>query len=362
LGRGHDVDLIASSFGLDASGAKQIETPARGMTRLARLRHFQDDVDAYLNQKKYDIVHAMLPVHRCDIYHPHAGVAAEAIASGHEKYRHPLARQLAKAATRLNRKRGLTAEVESKLLAAKNPPIVLCLSEYVKQTVRTHYALPETKLATLFNAVALEKFDPQTRAGARIAQRNELGIDDLTTLGLMIAQDFHRKGLRELILAAGQLRNPRMKWVIVGKQDPAPYRQLAAQAGVKDQFIFAGPTRDPYVFYRAADFFVLPTRHDPCSLVVLEALAMGLPVISTKMNGACEIMRQGEHGYVLDDPGNIDALVQAMTMMSDPVRRGQISQACLLLRPQLSYEHHLDRLAAIYGKVTVPFPSGRGLG
>jgi len=57
--------------------------------------------------------------------------------------------------------------------------------------------------------------------------------------------------------------------------------------------------RDPYAFYRAADFFVLPTRHDPCSSSWLEALAMGLPVISTIFNGACEIMIDGVHGFVL---------------------------------------------------------------
>ena len=111
---------------------------------------------------------------------------------------------------------------------------------------------------------------------------------------------------------------------------------------------FAGAAADPRPFYNDADFFVLPTRHDPCSLVVLEALAMGLPVISTKFNGACEIMTDGVHGYVLDDPADVDALAGAMRKLLDPRRRAEMSQACLELRPKLSYEHHLDRLEEIY--------------
>ena len=115
----------------------------------------------------------------------------------------------------------------------------------------------------------------------------------------MIAQDFARKGLREAIAALAVTQDPKLVLLAVGKQDPSSYRKLAAERGVSDRVIFAGSTTDPFAFYRAADFFVLPTRHDPCSLVVLEAIAMGVPVISTVFNGACEIMSDGKHGFVL---------------------------------------------------------------
>jgi len=75
---------------------------------------------------------------------------------------------------------------------------------------------------------------------------------------------------------------------------------------------------------------------------------MGLPVISTKFNGATEIMTDGVHGYVLDDPNDVAALADAMRKMMDPQRRAEMSKACLELRPKLSYEHHLDQLEAIY--------------
>jgi UDP-glucose:(heptosyl)LPS alpha-1,3-glucosyltransferase len=82
--------------------------------------------------------------------------------------------------------------------------------------------------------------------------------------------------------------------------------------------------------------------------VVLEALAMGLPVISTKQNGATEIMEHGVHGFVLENASRIDELADAMKQLCDPDTRQRMSVACLGLRERLSFERHIDRLLAIY--------------
>jgi UDP-glucose:(heptosyl)LPS alpha-1,3-glucosyltransferase len=164
----------------------------------------------------------------------------------------------------------------------------------------------------------------------------------------MIAQDFARKGLRQAIEAVAMLNDPSIVLVVVGKEEPGEYRILARKLGVDEAVIFAGTTADTYRFYRAADFFVLPTRHDPCSLVVLEALAMGVPVISTIFNGACEIMTEGLHGFVLGDPGDVNALAEAMKKLSSAGFRDGVSRACLELRERLSMEKHLNELESIY--------------
>src|SRR5207245_1114181 len=89
-------------------------------------------------------------------------------------------------------RRWAMARVERQLLESERPPIVLCLSDYVKTTVRRHYSLPEDNLATLFNAVDLAKFDP---AGGSDVRRT-FGLGDDAVVALIIAQDFARKGLR----------------------------------------------------------------------------------------------------------------------------------------------------------------------
>jgi glycosyltransferase involved in cell wall biosynthesis len=84
---------------------------------------------------------------------------------------------------------------------------------------------------------------------------------------------------------------------------------------------------------------------------VLEALAMGLPVISTVFNGACEIMEHGRHGFVLGDAGDVGALAEAMRNLLDDSARNAMTTNCMELRTRLSYERHLDELLRVYEQV-----------
>jgi UDP-glucose:(heptosyl)LPS alpha-1,3-glucosyltransferase len=354
--RGEDASLLASTFPSGIVPAHGVLLAATGSTRHGQYVRFLDSLDRHLRTTQYDIVHAMLPVRQCDVYHPHAGLAVEVVAQGHRKYVGPIQQLLAKTANRFNARRQEFAAVERALLESPNPPVVLCLSEYVKGLVGQHYTLPSGKLATLFNATDLNRFDPAQRPKAGVEIRERFQIPPDRIVALMIAQDFARKGLREAIRALARVADPRLTLLVVGKQNPRAYRDVAARAGVGDRVIFAGPTTDSHSFYRAADFFVLPTRHDPCSLVVLEALAMGVPVISTAFNGACEIMTDGVHGFILKDPADIEALAGAMRQLLDSDKRARMSEACLSLRSALSYEHHLDNLLRIYASI----PTSRG--
>jgi UDP-glucose:(heptosyl)LPS alpha-1,3-glucosyltransferase len=345
--RGHQVSLLASSLTPDLQSPQNVQLPAAGASRDGRYLRFLDRLDRHLATTQYQIVHAMLPVRRCDIYHPHAGIAAAAVAHGHLKYEGAFQQVVSRVATRLNRRRQRFAEVERTLLTGDKPPMVLCLSNYVRRSLAEHYTLPDSRLATLFNAIDLARFDPAARPEARAAERQRLGIDPHKIVALLLANDFERKGLREAIRATAKVRDARLTLLVAGKQIPKPYRALATKEGV-EQIVFAGSTTDPAALYQAADFFLLPTRHDPCSLVVLEALAMGLPVISTVHNGACEIMTDGQEGLVLADPADIITLADAIRTMLDPDRRARMSAACKALRPRLAYDHHLDALGAIY--------------
>jgi UDP-glucose:(heptosyl)LPS alpha-1,3-glucosyltransferase len=345
-GRSHDVRLLASTFAADVPAGLRVVLPSDSPTRLGRYRRFLDALDAHLAGEKYDVVHAMLPVRQCDIYHPHAGLAAESVASGHLKHDSPASRWLSRWGNRLNSKRRYFARVERELLDGPKPPILLCLSQYVKASVLRHYALPESRIATLFNGIDLAKFDPAARPEAGSGVREKFNIKPADVVALMIAQDFERKGLKEAVQALSGIRG--LLLLVVGKENAAFYESLAKKTRVADRVRFAGATDDPYAFYRAADCFVLPTRHDPCSLVVLEALAMGLPVVSTVCNGACEIMTDGVHGFVLRDPGDVQVLSDRLRQLVDLVARRRMSEACMALRPRLSQEHHVEELLRVY--------------
>jgi UDP-glucose:(heptosyl)LPS alpha-1,3-glucosyltransferase len=349
--RGHGVELISTRFGPEIPGVNFVSIATDAPTRAGRYLDFLNHLDKHLAERKYDLIHSMLPIRNCDLYHPHSGMAKAALETHLNRASAP-ARVLGQLANRLNRKRRVFAEVEDVLIHGPDKPVVLCLSDYVKEMILRHYPDITGQLVKLFNGTDLKLFDPEKHAPARETIRRRFGIAPDSTVALMIAQHFERKGLAEVIAATANLvktsaeRAPVV--LVVGKDDPSRSREYARRLGVEDKIIFAGQTTSSADFYAASDFFVLPTRHDSCSLVVLEALAMGLPVISTVFNGACEIMIEGRHGYVLADPADVDALTAAMSNLLESQTRRNMRKACLALRESLSFEAHMDRLEEIY--------------
>jgi UDP-glucose:(heptosyl)LPS alpha-1,3-glucosyltransferase len=345
--RGHDVSILASSFQAGPLPCRSVPIASRGSTRTGRYTAFLNSLDHELASSRYEVVHAMLPVRCCDVYHPHAGIAGDIVASGHLNKPGAIRQAVAWFGNRTNLRRLRFSAVENYLLTSNRPPILLCLSNLIADVVRRTYpSLGEDRLVPLFNGIDTAKFDPAVSPESRQKIRERFSITHDEVVGLMLAQDFERKGLRVAIEALAKA--PGLVLLVGGKPDATEYRHQAKSLGVSDRVIFAGQVDDPVAFYQAADFFVLPTRFDPCSLVVLEALAMGLPVISTAKNGACEIMKDGVQGRVLGDADDVEALILALMAMTDATRLLEMSQACLALRPALSLESHLNRLEEIY--------------
>jgi UDP-glucose:(heptosyl)LPS alpha-1,3-glucosyltransferase len=329
---GHEVSLLASTFKDVPGGVSAVKLPTTGLTRVGQYRRFLDSLDRATPPGRFDVIHAMLPVRRCDVYHPHAGIAAEAAGA-------------VGSVRRFNRRRSLFGKVETELLTAADPPIVLCLSDVIGRVVERWYpSLPADRRVKLFNGVDVQKFRPPVDAAERESARRRFGIPPGAVAALMIAQDFERKGLKPAIEALA-LVDPKVRLVVAGRDDAKPYRALAARAGVVDRIDWIGPTDDPAVLYRGADLFVLPTRHDPCSLVVLEALASGVPVITTTANGAAEVMETGVHGVVLSE-ATAEAVAGAITRVVGDA--SPMGDACRALRPKLSWQDHLRQLTGVY--------------
>jgi UDP-glucose:(heptosyl)LPS alpha-1,3-glucosyltransferase len=330
---GHTITLISGARGtthaLGSStkdGYTHVTVPASGVTRSRRYLRFAMGVESWIREHPQDIIHAMLPLPSCHVYHPHAGIAIAAI-------------QGKPIQTLSNPRRRLFAKTEHQLLTSSHPPVILCLSDYVKAEFLRYYPdFPEENMVKLFNAVDLDHHVPagDKNTGSPVE-------------ALMVAQDFKRKGLATAIRALAEA--PAVKLTVVGRDNPKKFQHLAERLGVSNRVDFVGPQADVRPFYRRAGFLVLPTRHDPCSLVVLEALAQGLPVISTRYNGACEIMENGRHGWIMDSADDPHELADAMNQLSDSTTLKTITHNCVSLRPALSYEHHLQCLVAAYDSI-----------
>jgi UDP-glucose:(heptosyl)LPS alpha-1,3-glucosyltransferase len=96
---------------------------------------------------------------------------------------------------------------------------------------------------------------------------------------------------------------------------------------VSDSTIFLGGRKDPEVLYAASDLYLLPTRYDPFANSTVEALASGLPVITSENNGGCELIAQNINGSVITLSGNeVDALFEAIVywMEDETLEKGSL--------------------------------------
>ncbi len=137
--------------------------------------------------------------------------------------------------------------------------------------------------------------------GERGSAREGLGLEKSRPTLLFLGSGFERKGLALAIRALAGIAGARL--LVAGRDDPAPYRRLAARLKVAERVSFLGARGDAPRLLAAADALVLPTLYDPCANATLEALAAGLPVVTTPADGASELVVDGVNGFVAPDPG-----------------------------------------------------------
>jgi UDP-glucose:(heptosyl)LPS alpha-1,3-glucosyltransferase len=149
------------------------------------------------------------------------------------------------------------------------------------------------------------------------------------------------KGLGYLVKALAEIRKEDrrpFKLLVLGRDRQGPYLRLAKKMGISEEVVFAGSTGEPEKYYGAADLLVHPTFYDACSLTVLEALASGLPVITTSFNGASGVMTQSLGGFILSDPRDEKTLSQKISFFLNREVRGEVSIAVRKLAEYYSLE------------------------
>lgn len=169
--------------------------------------------------------------------------------------------------------------------------IFVAVSQRVAEELQRHYRVPQERIRVIPNGANLARFRRHAEAGQAI--RREFGIPDRAPLMLFVGHEFHRKGLAHIVGALARL--PSAYLMVVGSDDPEPYRRLAGAAA--DRLIFAGTRRDMPAFYSAADVFVLASAYETFSLVCIEAMACGLPVVATPAGGIEDYLEDGVNGF-----------------------------------------------------------------
>lgn len=187
-------------------------------------------------------------------------------------------------------------------------PTLVAVSASVKRELLA-LGLPEQAITVIQNGVDLDEFCPSANPQA-LPVRQPWALPEGVPLALF-AGDIrsNRKNLDTVLHALAQVEG--LHLAVAGAIANSPYPTLAAQLGLSDRVHFLGLRRDLPELMRASDFFVFPSRYDPFGMVVLEAMACGLPVVVAPTAGAAEVVT-AESGFVLSDCEDVKELTQAM--------------------------------------------------
>jgi UDP-glucose:(heptosyl)LPS alpha-1,3-glucosyltransferase len=227
--------------------------------------------------------------------------------------------------------------MEQRLFAHPGLLRVIANSRQVREEIIRLYGVDTERIRVIYNGLDRERFHPLDPS-ATAALRRRLGAPENSPVVLFVGSGFERKGLPYLLQAFGSLKDKAAQLWVVGKGDVALYRQAATGLGVADRVKFWGPVTETAPFYQAATVLALPTLYDPCSNVVLEALACGLPAVTTAANGAAEFITPGENGAVIPQPDGIAGLAAALTTFLTQGRDPQVRRAAAQAVAELSWE------------------------
>lgn len=274
-----------------------------------------------------EIIFSMERVVGCDIYRAGDGVHAAWLERRAEKEA-PIRIFFRK----FSPKHRALLELERQVFQADHTRHVIVNSEMVKREIMTRFRYPEDRISVIYNGVPVPKVPSESRE----AFRESLGFSPTDFVVLFAGSGWERKGLRFAIEACRDF--PNLTLLVAGHGSPPS----------KPDFVrYLGEVRGMERYYAAADVFILPTLYDPFSNACLEALAAGLPVITTRANGVAEVIKNQVTGSVVPDAAFTRDLRRAVEFWRAPEKRIAARPHCLALTERLSLDANTQETLAL---------------
>jgi UDP-glucose:(heptosyl)LPS alpha-1,3-glucosyltransferase len=198
--------------------------------------------------------------------------------------------------------------MESQYFRDPRPRHILCTSAREVGDLVHLYGVDPARCTVVPNPFDPERFNPGRRDRHRDEVRHRLGIADDELALMLVANELHRKGLAQTLEALARTEDRTMSLHVVGKAGLGPFRPVIERLGLTGRVHYHGPTDDVGLQLAGADLMVLPTQYEPFGLVIIEALATGVPVLTTRLAGASSAVEPGRTGLILEDPYDVDEL------------------------------------------------------
>ena len=307
---GHEVQLLATNEWPEE------QWPFGSIKRLGATTviGFADELEQVRPQLQCDVLFSLERVWSCDVYRAGDGVHRAWLAR-RRKFEIPL-KQFVRGTSRKHRD---LLQLEESLFEKRKAGRVITGSQMVVNEITDFYHYSPDNIDVVRNGIPLDKFrfDP----GLRERSRAELKLKQDQIALLFAGSGWERKGLLFAIEAMALCKNPKMRLLVAGRGEAGRYKTTRLRFWRENPVQFLGEVLDLMPVYAAADIFILPTIYDPFSNACLEALASGLPVITTRSNGFSEILQDSVHGSIVENSSNLLGLRDAIRYWLDPLRR-----------------------------------------
>lgn len=222
----------------------------------------------------------------------------------------------------------VTGWVERRLYLSGGCQKILPVSELAAQEICQEYPFVREKLEIMPPGIDLERFGRRNQKWRRQV-RQEFDVKEDNILVLFVGMNFELKGLDQLLAslsrAQGKIQGRRFRLLVAGKGDAAKYGALVKRLGLEEDVVFAGVRKDMERLYQAGDIFCLLSQFDTFGMVVVEALAAGLPAMVSTQVGAKDLIREGENGFVVNRL-EVERISFLLLSMAEDTRRALMAE------------------------------------
>ncbi|MDL1985186.1 MAG: glycosyltransferase family 4 protein [Deltaproteobacteria bacterium] len=340
---GHEVHIFANIW-QEEPGVIIHRVPVIRLSSPAKNLSFAFFTNRALSKMKFDIIHSMERIFYQDIFRVSDGINPVQM---QQKYPHPVVRFIKKIGPR----RIALSYLEHRIFVDKGCKIVMTNSELVKRNIIEHYRVDPENIVVIYNGVNTSRFNPKVKEKFRSSLREKYGIKKEELVLIFVSNDFKLKRLDLVLEAMAFLKNNKIRLFVIGADNHRTYRRWSDNHSMGKQILFLGPKSNIEKYYAGSDIFVLPTLYDAFANVCLEAMACGLPVITTDSNGAADLISDNENGYILktQKADELAAGIKALEPLSNRTRMGDnaaAKAACFTM------EKHVTKVLKLYERVS----------
>jgi UDP-glucose:(heptosyl)LPS alpha-1,3-glucosyltransferase len=312
-----------------------------------------------LAAQRHDVTVGFDKIWGLDVLYPMGGLHTASAEHNLLKHANPMARGLARLLKMLDLAHWSYTRLERRQYLGDCATQIVVNSAMVRHHFAEHLRISPDRIKIVHSAIDPGRFPQHDRLRLRQEGREQWGLAPADIVGLFVAKNARLKGLSALLQAVAALvrrpefRNapPPFRLLVCGSDRIGQFEREAARLRIAPHVHFVGQFPDIRTAFFSADFLVHPTFYDPCSLVVLEAMACDLPVITSRYNGASELMHPLQEGFVIDDPHDHAHLAWCLAQMLDPARRRACAQAARRTVSQWTFEHHYRQLVETFQEV-----------